>query len=246
MTGRDRDPSAARITAWATVALALVAILTLALQATGALDGGNPSAASSLTQSASSSSSSSETSGDAPDATPESFCADANGASVRCSDPAAWLIERSSECTSASFLESAAIDPTLLQVDLETRTDAGSCLVRPGETARSANATAADVLALREEGDAVDSLLLCANGGGTTLVACSQRHELEFISPWLRAGDQTDPQSECEAQARTYADMTFGLESPALPAVLQRGSGSEYRCVLQLRADATGTLWRER
>lgn len=172
----------------------------------------------------------------------EADCLDPTGSAIACADSAAGLAVSAEPCDSDAALRWLGVDTGLRQVAVEAKDVDGQCLLTPGDSARAAGATAADIRVL-SNGESVPSLTLCFATESGPEVPCSSPHRIEYVGQWLPDDGGSSAQQACDAAARRYANRTFESPTEELGVVVLRTSDS-YRCGISAPKSLDSSLWQ--
>jgi hypothetical protein len=171
-------------------------------------------------------------------------CVDQNGAKAACDAASSYFVVKLSPCTADAALRQFSIDPEEQQLDLEAQSAASVCLLRPGAMARAQGATAHDVMRLTK--GAVDPRFrLCLTTDAGPIVACTQPHLTELVSPSKSADVLSDVES-CLQPARRYTGRTLDDPFGELQPVLLKSPsdrGSTYQCGVRSTQKLDDTIW---
>jgi len=164
-------------------------------------------------------------------------CRTQDGVDVPCTAAnAALALTRSAGCSWEGIATTWGLDHNLdnLLIDTVAGSDGITCLVSPDATARAAGATILD-LERAANGTVAPALRACADRNGEFSVACSQRHELEFVGPW-RTESRDDVTQLCRAAATRYTETNLSGPGLLLRDVALRGQTSAgeqtFRCAV--------------
>jgi hypothetical protein len=171
-------------------------------------------------------------------------CVDQNGADTGCETASSYLVTNVSPCTTDAALRQFSIDPEEQQLDIEAKSAASTCLLRPGAMARAEGATAHDVARLKD-GMVDTRFRLCLTTDSGTIVACSRPHFTEIVSP-SKSGEVISDVGSCLQPARRYTlrtlDDPFGELQPVL-LKLRSEQGSMYQCGVRSTQKLDDTIW---
>jgi hypothetical protein len=174
----------------------------------------------------------------------QTSCVDQNGGSTACDTALSYLVTKVSPCTADAALRQFGIDPDEQQLDLEAKSADSTCLLRPGARARAEGATARDVVRLKN--GVVDSRFrLCLTVDSGSIVACTQRHFTELVTP-SKSGDVLSDVGSCLQPARRYTLRTLDDPFGELQPVLLKSSsdrGPTYQCGVRSNQELNGTIW---
>ena len=167
-------------------------------------------------------------------------CRTEDGTDVSCTATGAALALRGvATCSREGVTATWGLDPEMdhLLIDTVVASDGETCLATPDATARAAGVTALD-LGHAQEGTVRPALRACARQDGTLSVACSERHELEFIGPW-RPESPDDVTRLCRDAAVRYTGANLSEPGHPLSGVALRGqlSTGEQRLRCAVVAD---------
>jgi hypothetical protein len=158
------------------------------------------------------------------------------GAATPCAVPGAVLVVSSTDCSFPTLLALWTLDPALDSLDLAISSPGSACWVAPGEVARASGATAADV-ALAASGQVPTVLRSCGSGGGRVAVACSARHELEWVGEWSAALVGLKAPQVCAAAGARYTGMTLDGPDRLIAVVAERRTTRpEFRCAVKVES----------
>ncbi len=174
-------------------------------------------------------------------------CQTQDGVDVPCTAAdAALAVTRIAGCSREGVATTWGLDHDLdnLLIDTAAGADGITCLVSPDAAARAAGATALD-LQRAANGTVTPALRACADRNGEFSVACSQRHELEFVGPW-RAESGDDVTQLCRAAAVRYTETNLSGPGLLLRDVALRGQASTgeqtFRCAVAADRALVGSV----
>lgn len=152
------------------------------------------------------------------------------GTALDCDNGSAALVVTSSGgCNPDALLSRWNLKPALDSLDLTLKEGDGICWVAPGPTARAAGATARDV-SQASKGIVTSTLRRCASADGLIQLACSERHELEWIGGWTTASNSDDVVAICAQRAVEYTGMTIDGPDRLVAQVAGSVAGGQFRC----------------
>ncbi len=160
-----------------------------------------------------------------------------SGMPVDCRDPRAALRVTDQTCSLRTVMTLWTLNPDLDSLDIKVSERSGICWVSPGDIARQAGASAAD-LVQASKGAVVDALRQCAVGGDLVSVGCSRPHDAEWIGEWAAADDTVDPVASCRVTVVAYTRMTVsGMENRLVAESAERvASGKrQTRCLVRVQ-----------
>jgi hypothetical protein len=149
------------------------------------------------------------------------------GAPVECSEIGSGVMVTASTCTPASIRTAWGYSADV-QLAVATVPTAEGCYVTPSPVAIEGHATGLDVVR-SAQGELASVLVECARREGTPAVACSEPHEVEWVSDWRE--EMADAPAWCRKVAAEYSSNALSAESPLRSILFPRTDGM-VRCAV--------------
>lgn len=175
-------------------------------------------------------------------------CVGLDGSPTPCTSADAWLLVSAQSCDPTGASRTLGIDPSMVELLIETRQIGEACAISPASAARAAGATPMDLLAV--QAGQIDSVVIACwtdPRDSASVVPCSQAHQYEPVTSWQPLEDQGTLSDICRSAAARYVAGSVGTLSDRLTAISVVGEAADhsmFRCLVKAPDQLYGSVFQ--